>query len=189
MAKKKGKKVAGNTLKWLLALFMFSGCMVYWFSFASIIFALLGVYFLPIAPIQNFFKRFMPKKKILRGIIAFVIFFFGAGALCTAGALWISPMAPAGQFVFFLASSLILFFGTRRLFPDIFKGEKKTGNVSLDENEFSGELAAVTEEITPDKPGKINFHGTVRTAESERVCSAGEMVKIIRRTNLTYHVK
>ena len=77
MAKKKGKKVAGNTLKWLLALFMFSGCMVYLFSFASIIFALLGVYFLPIAPIQNFFKRFMPKKKILRGIIAFVIFFFG----------------------------------------------------------------------------------------------------------------
>ena len=77
MAKKKGKKVAGNTLKWLLALFMFSGCMVYWFSFASIIFALLGIYFLPIAPIQNFFKNFMPKKKILRGIIAFVIFFFG----------------------------------------------------------------------------------------------------------------
>ena len=77
MAKKKGKKVAGNTLKWLLALFMFSGCMVYWFSFASIIFALLGIYFLPIAPIQNFFKNFMPKKKSLRGIIAFVIFFFG----------------------------------------------------------------------------------------------------------------
>lgn len=77
MAKKSGKKIAGDTIKWILAVFMFSGCMVYWFSFASIIFALLGIYFLPIAPIQNFFKNFMPKKKILRGIIAFVIFFLG----------------------------------------------------------------------------------------------------------------
>ena len=56
---------------------MLSGCMVYWFSFASIIFALLGIYFLPIAPIQNLFKDIMPKKKFLRGIIAFVIFVFG----------------------------------------------------------------------------------------------------------------
>lgn len=56
---------------------MFSGCMVYWFSFASIIFALLGIYLLPIAPIQNFFMQMMPKKKVLRGIIAFVIFVFG----------------------------------------------------------------------------------------------------------------
>ena len=122
-------------------------------------------------------------------IPGFVIFFFGLGALCTAGALWISPMAPAGQFIVFIASSLVLFFGARRFFPDIFKGFQKSENIPLDENEFSGELAAVTEEITPDKPGKINFHGTIWTAESDRVCSAGELVKIVRRTNLTYHVK
>ena len=97
MAKKKGKKVAGNTLKWLLALFMFSGCMVYWFSFASIIFALLGIYFLPIAPIQNFFKNFMPKKKILRGIIAFVIFFFGC--LIAPATETTSPETPSTDIV------------------------------------------------------------------------------------------
>ena len=77
MAKKSGKKIAGNTIKWILAVFMFSGCLVYWFSFASVIFALLGVYFLPIAPIQTFFNKIMPKKKVLRGIIAFVIFVVG----------------------------------------------------------------------------------------------------------------
>lgn len=78
MAKRREKKKkSGKAGSWLLAIFMFSGCMVYWFSFASIIFALLGIYFLPIAPIQNFFKSFMPKKKILRSIIAFLIFFFG----------------------------------------------------------------------------------------------------------------
>lgn len=77
MAKKSGKKIAGNTIKWILAVFMFSACLVYGFSFASVIFALLGVYFLPIAPIQNFFNKIMPKKKVLRGIIAFVIFVVG----------------------------------------------------------------------------------------------------------------
>ena len=122
-------------------------------------------------------------------IPGFVIFFFGVGALCTAGALWISPMAPAGQFIVFLACSLVLFFGARRFFPDIFTGKTKPGNIPLDEEEFSGERAVVIEEITPDKPGKINFHGTVWSAESQRVCSEGELVTIIRRVNLTYHVK
>ena len=77
MANNNRKKIPGNIIKWILAVFMFSGCLVYWFSFASIIFALLGVYFLPIAPIQNFFNKVMPKKKVLRGIIAFVIFVVG----------------------------------------------------------------------------------------------------------------
>lgn len=77
MANNNRKKIPGNIIKWILAVFMFSGCLVYWFSFASIIFALLGVYFLPIAPIQTFFNKIMPKKKVLRGIIAFVIFVVG----------------------------------------------------------------------------------------------------------------
>ena len=77
MANNNRKKIPVNIIKWILAVFMFSGCLVYWFSFASIIFALLGVYFLPIAPIQTFFNKIMPTKIVLRGIIAFVIFVVG----------------------------------------------------------------------------------------------------------------
>ena len=77
MTKRSGKKIVGNIIKWILAVFMFTACLVYGFSFASVIFALLGVYFLPIAPVQNVFNKFMPKKKVLRGIIAFVIFVIG----------------------------------------------------------------------------------------------------------------
>ena len=77
MANNNGKKIPGNIIKWILAIFMFTACLVYGFSFASVIFALLGVYFLPLAPIQNFFNKIMPKKKVLRGIIAFVIFVVG----------------------------------------------------------------------------------------------------------------
>ena len=77
MANNNRKKIPGNIIKWILAIFMFTACLVYGFSFASVIFALLGVYFLPLAPIQNFFNKIMPKKKVLRGIIAFVIFVVG----------------------------------------------------------------------------------------------------------------
>lgn len=35
MAKKSGKRIAGNTIKWGLAFFMLIGSLVYWFSFAS----------------------------------------------------------------------------------------------------------------------------------------------------------
>ena len=77
MANKNGKKAPGNIIKWILSVFMFTACLVYGVSFASAIFALLGVYFLPLAPIQNFIDKFMPKKKVLRGLIAFAIFVVG----------------------------------------------------------------------------------------------------------------
>ncbi len=77
MRNNSGKKIPGNTTKWILSGFMFTACLVYGFSFASAIFMLLGVYFLPLAPIQNFIDKFMPKKKVLRGLIAFTIFVVG----------------------------------------------------------------------------------------------------------------
>lgn len=77
MVTKSEKKTNGNVIKWILAIFMFVACLVFGFSLASVIFALLGVYFLPIAPIQNFFNKIMPKSKVLRGAIAFVIFAIG----------------------------------------------------------------------------------------------------------------
>lgn len=77
MRNNSGKKIPGNIIKWILSGFMFTACLVYGFSFASAIFMLLGVYFLPLAPIQNFIDKFMPKKKVLRGLIAFTIFVVG----------------------------------------------------------------------------------------------------------------
>ena len=119
----------------------------------------------------------------------FIIFFFGLGALLTAAALWISPMAPAGQFVIFLSSSLLTLLGARYFLPEVFCGKKNAAVLASEENEYSGEFAAVIEEIQPGKPGKIQFHGSTWNAESERLCKVGELVTILRRINLTYHVK
>jgi len=56
---------------------MLIGSLVYWFSFASVLFILLGIALLPIAPIQNLINKILPKKKVLRSIIAFVVFVVG----------------------------------------------------------------------------------------------------------------
>lgn len=79
MSKKNAKGKSSIILKWLISVFMLIGSLVYWFSFASVVFALLGIALLPIAPIQNILNKVLPKKKVLRSIIAVVIFFFGCG--------------------------------------------------------------------------------------------------------------
>lgn len=79
MPMKSGKKVGKNLINWILSVFMFTGCLAFGFSFASVLFALLGLSFLPIAPIQNELNKMLPKKKALRVLIAFVVFAVGCG--------------------------------------------------------------------------------------------------------------
>ena len=119
----------------------------------------------------------------------FIIFFFGAGAIVTALALTISPIGPTSQVLVFLLSALVMLFLFRRFMPKVFSGQQKNTEVSLDEDEYAGETAIVAETISPEKAGKIYFHGSVWNAESARLCNAGEQVRIIRRQNLTYIVK
>ncbi len=75
------KKSRMKIVKWILAVFMLSGCFAFGFSFTGIILTLLGVCLLPIKPIENLIDKFLPKKTALRGTIAFVIF---AIACCVA---------------------------------------------------------------------------------------------------------
>ena len=119
----------------------------------------------------------------------FIIFFFGAGAVLTSAALLVTPMGLAGQFTVFLASSVVFLFVLRRLLPRIFSGMKKGTSLPVDEEEFAGETASVTEKIAPGRPGKILFHGSTWTAESANECSPGDPVRILRRNNLTYFVE
>lgn len=63
--------------KWVFSALMFSGCLVYGFSFTGILFALLGIGLLPIAPVEKIVNKVLPDKKILRGIIVAVVFIIG----------------------------------------------------------------------------------------------------------------
>ena len=77
MDKKRGTKKAGNAVNWILSIFLLFACTVYGLSLASVIFAVLGVALLPIAPIKKIVDKVIPKKKALRIIIAVVIFVIG----------------------------------------------------------------------------------------------------------------
>ena len=77
MARKSGKKIAGNNVKWICSLFILSGSFVYMPSVAAIIFAMLGVMLLPIKPIENLINKIIPDKKGLRTVIAVLVFVVG----------------------------------------------------------------------------------------------------------------
>lgn len=122
-------------------------------------------------------------------IPGFVIFFFGAGALFNA---LLTALIPPLQnsillqvFVWLAASGLSLF-TLRKYFSKIFKGRLVDGKGSTD---YAGEKAVVTEDITPDKQGRIRFQGTSWKAMSyNETLKAGETVEILKEDNLTFIV-
>ncbi len=122
-------------------------------------------------------------------IPGFVIFFFGAGALFNA---LLTALIPPLQnsillqvFVWLAASGLSLF-TLRKYFSKIFKGRLVDGKGATD---YAGEKAVVTEDITPDKPGRIRFQGTSWKAMSyNETLKAGETVEILKEDNLTFVV-
>lgn len=120
----------------------------------------------------------------------FVIFFFGLGALISAFISAFDPVISqnlALQIVVWLVSSVGSLFALRRLFSKIFKGREIKEH---DEDELdSGQTAEVVDDITPDKPGRIRFHGTTWKAVSEvEELSKGTLVDILRKDGISYHV-
>ena len=71
------KKSLGAIINLIFAVLMMLFSLVYCFSFASVIFALLGVALLPITPMRKVIDRFIPKKKALRILIVVAIFIIG----------------------------------------------------------------------------------------------------------------
>ncbi len=118
----------------------------------------------------------------------FVVFFFGMGAILTSLATLFLPFlrgAIGFQALIWTGLSLISFAFLRKKFAAIFKG--RLGNKS--EEDPLGKIAVVTEEITPDKPGRILFQGTTWRAISYTESFApGQKVRILESDNLTFTV-
>jgi len=120
----------------------------------------------------------------------FVIFFFGLGAFGTAAAAAIFPgMTFLSQVLLFAVLSCIFLFLFRRWMPRIAHGRKTAAPLPEDGDEYAGEQAVVVAPITPDAPGKIDFHGSVWSAAAAEPHGVGEHVIIVQRENITYIVK
>ena len=118
-------------------------------------------------------------------IPGFVVCFFGAGAIFTGLLLWLFPeISLTWQIAVFIAASLVFTLVGRR----IFHGKRAGGIPDVDQDDFAGEIAVVTETISPDHPGKVEFRGSYWTAVADTGLAVGTTVRIIKRDNLTLTV-
>jgi membrane protein implicated in regulation of membrane protease activity len=122
----------------------------------------------------------------------FVIIFFGIGAWITALAIWLGLVNTfSAQLVTFLVSSMVSLVLFRKKGMRYFGGKisgKLAPEQSLDD--IKGEKAVVVNAIKPRSlDGKVEFNGTMWTAESDVEIAPGAVVEVVERTNLTLKVK
>lgn len=115
-------------------------------------------------------------------IPGFVIFFFGAGAWMTSLLCLLFNPGFELQILIFLITSVISLIAFRRLIQKkILYG--KSDNSDLVEDEFTGREARALTNIKPGKKGKVEFKGTVWSAESDSEIFEGDIVMIERKEN------
>ena len=117
----------------------------------------------------------------------FVIFFFGAGGLLTAGLTALFPAlrdAIPLQFLIWAGSSSLSLFALRRFLKPVFYGSESRGE---EDDGFTGHQATVVEEIRPGRPGRVRYQGTSWSAVAvgAESIAVDEAVDILKKENLT----
>jgi membrane protein implicated in regulation of membrane protease activity len=119
-----------------------------------------------------------------------IIAFFAVGAWIVAVVCLITPLSLNAQLGVFIASSVVLLVGVRRWVKGLFAGfatDKQNANVDL--NEYIGQRAVVTNEITPKLAGRVEFHGTHWTAQADEEIAPGTAVEITEKSGAILTVK
>lgn len=116
--------------------------------------------------------------------------FFGLGALAVGIICWFVDVSLNTQLLIFIVCSVLLLVSLRKSFKRLFEGRfdaKKLDTGELDD--FIGQKAVVTKEITPGKIGKVEFHGSYWEAEASETIPEGSSVEIIDKKNITLIVR
>ncbi len=121
----------------------------------------------------------------------FIIFFFGVGAWLVALICLFADISLNIQLIIFLVASVLLLVSLRKWMRTVFVGYKKYGKSSDDDMaEFVGKRAVVTKRIDPVAGGKIEFHGTSWSAETnDGPIEEGAVVEITGKHGLTLTVQ
>lgn len=124
------------------------------------------------------------------GIPGLITLFFGIGAWIVAILCLFIDMSINIQLLIFIIVSIISLIFLRKHFKKLYQGKMDKSKFGPDElEEFIGYKAKAINEIGPNHPGKVEFHGTQWSAESEENITKDEMVEIIKKNNLTFIVK
>jgi len=124
-------------------------------------------------------------EALLPGLI---LFFFGFGAWLTALVIWWIPLHFSMQFLLFLFSSLILLIFLRSYLKSVFSGRTIINPDGEDFDNYIGETAVVKVALSPNQKGKVEFHGSLWTAEANEILAEETPVKIVGRNNITLKV-
>ncbi len=120
----------------------------------------------------------------------FIIFFFGLGALVTAGLVWLVPeVSFVGQGVCFSVASVVSLVLGRVCFRKALSGKKLDVVGDVDECGVVGSTGEVVEAIVPPRAGRISVHGATWLATAEREIGPGEAVRVVARENITLIVR
>ena len=127
---------------------------------------------------------------VLPGLI---IFFFGVGAWIVAALCFTSTYVHGSinvQLVIFLLSSILSLVILRKWLKGIFHGHTDMEqDLMKDMEDYIGQRAVVIAKITPNKVGKVEFHGTNWNAEADEEIEEGVSVEIVSKDNITFKVK
>ena len=120
-----------------------------------------------------------------------ILVFFGLGAWMVALTTVMGlTKGTASQLLVFAGASVVLLLVLRRYIRSRFSGfisERQSPDRNLDE--FTGKSVLVLEEISPTKPGKVEFKGAPWRAESEDSFKQGESGLIEKIDGLTLKIK
>jgi len=119
-----------------------------------------------------------------------IIFFFGVGAFIVALLCIFFDISINVQLLIFLFSSVLLLVALRRWLSRTFIGHvgfRQDTAENLDD--FAGGRAVVTREISPNTPGRVEFHGSHWDAASDEEIPEGTRVEVTGKTNITLKVR
>ncbi len=120
----------------------------------------------------------------------FIIFFFGVGAILTSiavGLNWVQSLEV--QLGVFIVASLVTLAVGRVYMRRLFSGKSEVHTSDADDDNFIGRTTRVVEQITPETPGRIELNGSTWMATADATFEVGAIVKIVRRSNITFHVQ
>jgi membrane protein implicated in regulation of membrane protease activity len=124
------------------------------------------------------------------GIPGVITVFFGIGAWLVALLCLLFYIPLNLQIIIFIIGSIVPLILLRKWFKKLLEGRSTVGTVDLDElKEFLGKKVVVTEGITPERRGRVEFRGSTWKAEAYENLAVGATVEIVDKNNITLIVK
>lgn len=111
---------------------------------------------------------------------AFVIIFFGLGCWVVAGAQLLWQLSLTQQFVLFIVATLLSIVLLRKWLMNIFRGKLEDRSDAGFDDFPKGAHVSVTQRITPEVHGRIQYRGSFWDAAADEAIEKDETVEILR---------